>query len=76
MELICIGILIGAILSTLIFIGGVLYGGAVTGDNRKSLPAGYDRIYYGSMPDGGDFKNHRSDISDTDNEKKEPGAEA
>lgn len=76
MELICIGFLLGVILTMIVFIGGVLYGGAITGDNRESLPAGNDRFYSGSLPYGVNFKDHRLDISSSDTEKKEPGAEA
>lgn len=76
MELICIGFLVGSIVTMLIFIGGVLYGGAVAGDDRQPLSDNTGRIYNNLLSDGGDLKSDRPDLQNTDNEKKDKGEEA
>lgn len=76
MELIAIGFLLGAIMTMIIFIGGVLYGGAITGDNGQLLSTRDDRIYNGVLSDSGNLESDRSDFQNRDNEEENTGAEA
>lgn len=76
MEMACIGFLLGSIVTMLIFIGGVFYGGAVTGDDRQPLSDNTDRVYNNLLSDSRDLKSDRSDLQNTDNEEEVTGAEA
>ena len=76
MALASIGFLLGAVVTMISFLGGILYGGFITGDNRQSLFTDRDRIYNSDLSDSGVIKSDRPDIQDTDTEKKDKGEEA